>query len=187
MCKCAPENPCLLLAARARSARASLHAFFRPSNLDTTPMMRDLWGLPVGLSDHTQTSTSAAAAVALGSTVIEKHLTLRQSDGGADAGISAKPHKVAELVRVVREVGQVLGSVRLELSDRELMSVKFRRSLHAVLPIRSGETVTTANVRSVRSADGPPAIEIRRIEGLRVTRDIAVGKTIDLSCVSYHK
>lgn len=160
-----------------------------PTEMDlvTIPVMRDLWGLPVGLSDHTQTSTSAVVAVALGATVIEKHLTLRRSDGGADAGFSAEPDEFAELVQAVREASQVLGSVRLEPSDRELTSVKFRRSLRAVLPIRSGEMITSANVRSVRPAGGLPAIEFRRVEGLRVTRDIAAGEPIDLSCVAHRQ
>ena len=72
----------------------------RPDEMDlrAIPVMRDRWNRPIGLSDHTLGSTAAIAAVALGACIVEKHLTLRRSDGGPDAAFSAEPHELAELV-----------------------------------------------------------------------------------------
>lgn len=157
-----------------------------PAEMDLAaiPVMRELWGLPVGLSDHTLSPTSAVVAVALGASVIEKHLTLRRSDGGIDAGFSVEPEELAALVIAVREASQVMGSVRLEPSNRELTSVRFRRSLRAVMPIRLGEAITSTNVRSVRPAGGLSTGEFNRIEGMIATRDIAVGEPINYSCLT---
>ena len=72
-------------------------------DLRAIPAMAQRWGFPVGLSDHTVGSTSVVAAVALGVCMIEKHLTLRRSDGGPDAAFSAEPSEFAALVRDVRD------------------------------------------------------------------------------------
>lgn len=147
-------------------------------DLRAIPVMKDLWGLPVGLSDHTMTSTAAIAAIALGATVIEKHVTLRRSDGGPDADFSLEPHELASLVRDVKEASAVLGSVRFGTSEREKASIAFRRSLRVVQPIRVGEPITTENVRSVRPAGGLAPNDFLKIEGLRVSRDLEIGEPI---------
>ena len=54
-------------------------------NLKTIPSMGEVFGCLTGLSDHTMGSAVAGAGVALGAKVVEKHLTLRRADGGADA------------------------------------------------------------------------------------------------------
>ena len=55
------------------------------TNILTIPHIRELFGVQVGLSDHTMGIGVAVAAVALGATIIEKHFTLRRADGGVDS------------------------------------------------------------------------------------------------------
>lgn len=61
------------------------------------------YGLPVGFSDHTTGIEAAVEAVKHGACIIEKHLTLRRSDGGPDAAFSLEPEELAELVRRVKD------------------------------------------------------------------------------------
>jgi pseudaminic acid synthase len=151
-----------------------------PSEMDlrSIPVMREMWGLPVGLSDHTITSTAAIAAVALGATVIEKHVTLRRSDGGPDAAFSLEPDELAALVNDVREAHAALGSVRFGPSEREQASIVFRRSLRAVRPIAAGEELTHDNVRSVRPAGGLTPDHIVDVVGRSARVAIEVGEPI---------
>jgi len=60
------------------------------TNLLTIPLLRELFGCQIGLSDHTLGIGVAIAGVALGATVIEKHFTLARGDGG-DGGGSSSP------------------------------------------------------------------------------------------------
>lgn len=154
-------------------------------NLNAIPAMQARWNVPVGLSDHTLSSTAAIAAVALGATVVEKHVTLRRSDGGPDSAFSLEPPELHQLVVEVREAHAALGEVRFGPTPSELASTRFRRSLRAVRPIASGEPFTAANSRSIRPAGGLPPHDIDRIIGATAARSLEVGDPITWADVSF--
>ena len=147
-------------------------------DLAAIPVMVQKWGIPVGLSDHTMTSVTAISAVALGATIIEKHITMRRSDGGPDGAFSLEPHEFALMVRDIREASDAIGSARFGPSPSEVKSLKFRRSLRAVSEIRAGERITSHNVRSVRPAGGLMPDDFASIDGSIAARDIAIGDPI---------
>ncbi len=147
----------------------------RDMNLRTIPAMAAEFSVPVGLSDHTTGHLAAIVAVSLGASVLEKHLTLRRSDGGPDAGFSLEPQEFQELVRAVRDTELSLGKVRFEPSQSEMASRKFRRSLFAVEDIAAGEKFTESNVRSIRPADGLPPRCLGDLLGNTARRPLAKG------------
>lgn len=83
----------------------------RDANLTRIGRMRKRHGVPVGFSDHTLGTAASAAAVALGASIIEKHLTLSREDGGLDASFSLEPD---EFSRLVEEVNGVYQAVNIE-------------------------------------------------------------------------
>jgi pseudaminic acid synthase len=147
-------------------------------DLAAIPAMIAQWGIPVGLSDHTMTSVTAISAVALGATIIEKHITMRRSDGGPDGAFSLEPHEFALMVRDIREASDAIGGARFGPSPSEVKSLKFRRSLRAVSEIRAGERITSHNVRSVRPAGGLMPDDFASIDGSIAAQDIAIGDPI---------
>jgi len=147
-------------------------------DLNAIPFMRERWGYPVGLSDHTLGHTSAIVATALGARLFEKHFTLSRADGGPDAAFSAEPHELAEYVQVVRDAEKSLGEVRFGPSDRELASVSLRPSLRAITDIEPGESLSHDNVRSVRPAGGLEPERIGQILGRAVNKRIPIGSPI---------
>ncbi len=68
------------------------------TNLATIPHLRELFQCQVGLSDHTNGIGVAVAGIALGATVVEKHFTLKRSEGGVDAAFSLEPEEMSALV-----------------------------------------------------------------------------------------
>jgi len=147
-------------------------------DLAAIPVMAERWGVPIGLSDHTLGPTTAVAAVALGASLIEKHVTLRRSDGGPDAAFSCEPTELADLVMAVREARSSLGQPRFGPSEREVASVALRRSLRIVRPVSAGDRLSEDDVRSVRPAGGLPPDELRVVVGRRVCRDLEVGEPL---------
>ena len=62
-----------------------------------------------GKSEHEVHRLVAGAGVALGAKVVEKHLTLRRADGGADAAFSMEPEEFKEMVDHIRMIEKAVG------------------------------------------------------------------------------
>lgn len=100
-------------------------------NLTAIPAMARSFGLPIGLSDHSPGATIAVAAVALGATVVEKHVTFDNALPGPDHGFAMSMDAFADMVLQVRRVEGALGHGRKEPSAEELPRVKrIRRGLY---------------------------------------------------------
>ena len=147
-------------------------------DLASIPVMRDRYGCQVGLSDHTLDNTAAMVSVALGGTVIEKHLTLSRAKGGPDCAFSLEPDEMRDLVGQVELARRVLGEERFGPSAREESSVAFRRSLRAARAIVRGERINVDNVKSFRPAGGMAPERLSSILGKRLLRDLVAGEAV---------
>jgi N-acetylneuraminate synthase len=145
------------------------------SNLATIPDLRARFECEVGLSDHTMGSDVAVAAVALGATVIEKHLTLARADGGVDSAFSMEPAEMAQLVAAAGDAWRALGQVSYGPTPAEQPSLQFRRSLYVVADVKAGAPFTAANVRAIRPGLGLPPKFFEQVIGRRAAVDIARG------------
>lgn len=144
-------------------------------NLRSIPHLNEAFEVPAGLSDHTLGIAVPVAAVALGACIIEKHFTLRRSDGGPDSVFSLEPAEFRAMVDAVRVAERALGRVKYEISEKEHASRVFRRSLFVVRAIRKGEQFTVENVRSIRPGHGLPVKELNRVLGRKATIDLERG------------
>ena len=153
------------------------------ANLATIPHLAAAVDAIVGLSDHTLGTGVAAASIALGACVIEKHFTLRRSDGGPDAAFSLEPREFADLVAACRDAHDALGRIRYDLKDSERGSMVFRRSLYVVADIDTGEAFTRENVRRIRPGHGLPPKFLDQIVGRKASRPIARGTRLSWDLV----
>jgi N-acetylneuraminate synthase len=144
-------------------------------DLRTIPDMVRRWGVPVGLSDHTLGSTASIAAVALGASVLERHVTLSRSDPTADAAFSLEPDELASLVQEVRTTERALGAVRYGPSASELASLGYRRSLYVVEDVPQGGVLDRDNLRVIRPGDGLHPRELANVLGRRVRQEVKRG------------
>ncbi len=88
-------------------------------NIRRISTMRDVFGCPVGLSDHSQGISAAALSVGQGATVIEKHFTLDKKAQGSDHWFSADPAEMTALVKAVRQAEKQIGSGVIGMTDVE--------------------------------------------------------------------
>ena len=149
------------------------------ANLLRMPTMKQMFDVKVGLSDHTMGIGVSVAAAALGATVIEKHVTLRRSDGGVDSAFSLEPHELAQLVSECDAAVRALGSASAWATEAENESQRLRPSLYITESVKAGDIVTAQNVRSVRPAGGLPPVEIDRVVGRVFRADADRGTALD--------
>lgn len=147
-------------------------------NLRAIPRLRERFGAPAGLSDHSLGDRAAVTAVALGACLIEKHITLDRAEGGVDASFSMNPVEFAAMVRAIRETERALGSGVFGPGVTESGSISFRRSIFAVKDIRAGETLTRENIRVIRPGHGLAPRHLPEVLRRRAAVDIARGTPI---------
>ncbi len=123
----------------------------------------------IGLSDHTLGTTVAIAAVALGATAIEKHITLSRAEGGVDSAFSLEPHELKHLCEATRDVALAIGCVNYQRSDSERKNMAFRRSIYAVKDIAEGEEFTKENIRIIRPGYGLEPKEYTKLIGQKAS------------------
>ena len=149
------------------------------TNLRTIADLRCRFGVQVGLSDHTLGTAVATAAVALGATVVEKHVTLRRADGGPDSAFSLEPEELTKPVSDVRDAWAAFGDVNYVRTESEERSLVFRRSIFTVADIAEGEVLTNGNVRIIRPGHGLAPKHLPAVLGRRAARRIPRGTPID--------
>jgi pseudaminic acid synthase len=144
-------------------------------NLKTIPHMKELFGCPVGLSDHSLGIGVSIAAVALGATVVEKHFTLSRRYETPDSFFSIEPHELQDMVANIRLVEKALGKVYYGRAKQEQDSLVFRRSVFVVKDVEAGEQLTHDNVRSIRPSYGLHPKYLGHVIGRKVKKKIAKG------------
>jgi pseudaminic acid synthase len=154
------------------------------SNLRRIPHLAAEFDCAVGLSDHTLGIEVAIAAVALGACLIEKHFTLRRSDGGPDAAFSLEPQELTALVHGARAAFEALGTGSAARAEVEQNSMVFRRSLYVVRDVAAGEAFTTENVRIIRPGYGLAPRHLPDILGRRARHALARGTALTWDAVA---
>jgi N-acetylneuraminate synthase len=137
--------------------------------------IREKLDVKVGLSDHTLGIGVSLAAIGLGAVAIEKHLTLRRSDGGADSAFSMEPSEFQNLVSEGKDAFQALGDKNWAIQDSEKESRRLRRSLYIVKDVKAGEILTTENIRAIRPGEGCSPKYYDQLLGKRFKNDAKMG------------
>jgi N-acetylneuraminate synthase len=153
-------------------------------NLRAIATMQQAFGLPVGYSDHSVGIEASLAAVALGATVIEKHLTLDKSMAGPDHRASADPAEFAAMVRAIRIVEAMMGDgikrpQPIEQNTRDVA----RRSVVAVRDLPAGHRLTAADLVLRRPGTGIAPDRMHELVGRPLSHAVAASTTLDWSMV----
>lgn len=153
-------------------------------NLSTIADMRERFGLPVGLSDHSMGSLSATIAVALGASVIEKHFCISREIENPDASFSMTPAEFKKMVSDIRDTEAALGKPFYGASEQEKNSLVFRRSVFVVKKIKAGEEFTTQNIRIIRPGNGIKPKYYKSILGKHASADLDLGTPMDIEYIA---
>lgn len=146
-------------------------------HLGNIPDMRERFGYPVGLSDHSNGSIGAIVGVSLGACIVEKHIML-ENVNGVDAGFSMLMDDFAGMVQGIRAAEKIKKGPDYELTEGEKSQLVFRRSIFAVKDIEEGEEFSEENIRIIRPGYGASPSKYGEILRKKSTKSIKRGEPI---------
>jgi N-acetylneuraminate synthase len=150
-------------------------------NLSAMDTLAGAFGLRVGYSDHTLGIEIAAAAVARGAVLIEKHMTLDRSRRGPDHAASIEPSQFAQMIENIRRVEAALGDGKKTPQPAEIPQITVaRKALVAARAIAAGEKFTAENLTVKRPGIGLPPIMLWETIGRTARRAYQADEAIDL-------
>jgi N,N'-diacetyllegionaminate synthase len=150
-------------------------------NLMAMCTMREALGVKVGYSDHTSGIEVSIAAVAMGATVIEKHLTLDRNLPGPDHRASLEPDEFAKMVNAIRNIESARGDGVKRPSNSEAKNITAaRKSLVAAKPIFRGEVFTPENVTTKRPGNGISPMRWDDVIGQVARKDFSIDELITI-------
>lgn len=178
-CKKAGNNDITIL-----KCTSQYPAKIEDANLITIPDIASRFNVKAGLSDHTLGITAPVIAVALGATVIEKHIILDKSIGGPDAHFSLDENEFKDMVEAVRAAEKSIGKVDYELTEAKQNSRAFSRSLFVVEDVKEGDIISNDNVRSIRPGFGLHPKHLKDIIGKSFSKSIVKGEPLEFNMIS---
>lgn len=124
-------------------------------NLNAIKTLKNIFNVPVGLSDHYPGIEISLMAIGAGANIIERHFTLNKNYEGPDHQISSEPEEFKILLNFSKNSNEILGSgeKKIQPSEYEVINSQ-RKSLYAKKNILKGEKFTNSNVTVKGPAGG---------------------------------
>jgi sialic acid synthase SpsE len=137
---------------------------------------------PIGFSDHSEGSSLAIAATALGAALIEKHFTLDKTKIGMDNQMAMESDELTQMIRGCRDVFDSLGQKERVVSNPEISQRKvMRRSLVSIREISVGEILHRDDITFKRPGNGIQISDLQSVIGKKIVKNIPKDSIIDAS------
>lgn len=149
-------------------------------NLTVINTLQQEFKCPVGYSDHSIGYDIVLAAVAIGASVIEKHIAVsKNTPGSQDSTVSCDERDLIEMVNSIRKIEKALGTGIKTPSERELKSKDWaRKSIFAKVDIKKGDVITEDMLILKRPGIGISPKDISKVIGLKAKKDIKIDSLI---------
>ena len=144
---------------------------FKDINLKVMKTIKNKFKVKTGLSDHSVGIEVPIAAVAMGATIIEKHVTLNKNYVGPDHRASIDFDQLNQMIKSIRNVELAIGSGVKKVSNSEKKNKNLiRKSIVAKKLILKGEKFSENNLTTKRPAFGITADKWERILGKKAKK-----------------
>ena len=148
------------------------------TGLNLLAEMRRRYETPVGLSDHSGKPYASLAAVTLGASMIEVHVTLSRQMFGPDVPASLTPDELGHLVQGTQFIQTaLLHPVDKDANAAEMKEMRsiFSESLVAKVDLKAGHAISKADLTARKPGTGIAASRLEEIVGKHLKRDVAAG------------
>lgn len=140
---------------------------------------RERYQVPVGLSDHTGKIYSGLAAVTLGASMVEVHVTFSREMFGPDVPASLTTGEFHQLIEGTRFIEQALANpVNKNAISEQMMGLRetFGKSLVARRTLSAGSSLSKEDLTARKPGTGIPVARIEEFVGRKLRRDLAEGE-----------
>ena len=152
---------------------------FADCNLRAIATLSEKFSIPVGYSDHSSGIALAPAAVALGATLIEKHITLDRNLAGPDHAASIEPNELQQMIEHVNAVEQALGDgVKAPRGSEPETAKLVRRGLKAGGDLPAGHVLSENDIAILRPETGLAPSQLEVTLGRQLAQDVSNGDPI---------
>lgn len=138
--------------------------------------LRDLHVSRIGYSDHTREEETGAVAVALGATVLEKHVTLNPDGDAPDDKMALTVRGARRYREMADAAARILASV--DGDPQQPARVGARRSAHARTPLPEGHVLSSADIAWLRPCPAGAVGAATDLSGRKLTRAVEPGERI---------
>ena len=152
---------------------------FSDVNLNAMKTLQSKFKTKVGYSDHTKGSHVSIAAIALGASVIEKHITLNKKLKGPDHSASLEPKEFIRFVEDIRTTEKILGSHQKTPTKSEMKNINHaRKVIVASKNISKGEKFNLKNVTVKRAGAGLSSLYWDKVIGSKAKQNYRADQKI---------
>lgn len=149
-------------------------------NLAIIPYLKELFGVPVGYSDHYPGIKACFAAALLGAEVIETHFTLDTSKKGADHYHSVDAEMLRRLIADIELYQQMKGTIQgcYNRPDRKY-ATQYRRGVFTSKSLKKGDILGKEDILLCRPTSQLKPEDIKWLDGKLIKQDIAEFQAIE--------
>ena len=142
--------------------------------LNNITLLKDRYECDVGFSDHTPEIYASLAAVSLGATYIEKHLTYSKFMYGSDAKYAMEIDEFKNLISGIRTIENIINNPtsKDQISDekKEIKSI-YEKSIVLKNSLKKGDVITFDNLAYKKPGNGIKPKNYRQIVGKKVKKE----------------
>ena len=149
--------------------------------LNNIPIYRDLFSVPIGLSDHSGTIFSPLAASAIQIDMLEIHVTFSKQMFGPDVPASITIDELSQTVEGIRYIEKMIQNpVNKDQMAQQLKPLRdlFAKSIVAKHDLNPGHTLSQQDIAYKKPGTGLPPNETSKLLGKQLNKPIKTDKPI---------
>lgn len=150
---------------------------FYDFNMNNLKILKETFDCHIGFSDHSMDNDVVKAAIMMGATIVEKHISI-DSKTGIDSNFSLTLKDFNDFRKAIDKAYELKGRDYFYRKKSELKNKRYRRSIFAFKEIKRGEKFTEKNVKIIRPANGLDPKYYYDLMRLKSTKNIGKFKPI---------
>tara|TARA_Y100001970_G_C14151725_1_gene813085 strand:+ start:134 stop:1144 length:1011 start_codon:yes stop_codon:yes gene_type:complete len=150
-------------------------------NMKYMTRLKKIFRCKIGFSDHSLSKNTSLVAVALGASVIEKHVTFNKKNKGPDHKISSEMKEFNEITKNIREIEKIIGKEKKNFDSEtiEIINVA-RKSIVSKRIIKKNEKILKSDIVFKRPGTGLSPLDEKKVIGKFAKQDIQADRLINL-------